>query len=112
MTDPAITGAIEALIASTPPPVTVWGVRYLQQIEGRTHGIPFAIPAGRIDWCDTETEAREWLAEEQAAGCLAELVSINGDTAVRFVRVEVRATNTGTFVGSALAMRKEVRPCP
>ena len=35
-----------------------------------------------------------------------------GDTAVRFVRVEVRTTNTGTFVGSALAMRKEVRPCP
>ena len=33
-----------------------------------------------------------------------------GDTPVRFVRVEVRATNTGTFVGSALAMRREVWP--
>ena len=33
-----------------------------------------------------------------------------GDTAVRFVRVEVRTTNTGTFVGSALTVRKEVRP--
>ena len=35
-----------------------------------------------------------------------------GDTAIRFVRFEVRRTDTGTFVGSALAMRKEVRPCP
>ena len=33
-----------------------------------------------------------------------------GDTAVRFVRLEVRATDVGRFVGSALAMRKEVRP--
>ena len=33
-----------------------------------------------------------------------------GDTAVWFVRVEVRTTNTGTVVGSALAMRREVRP--
>ena len=27
-----------------------------------------------------------------------------------FVWVEVRTTNTGTIVGSALAMRREVRP--
>ena len=33
-----------------------------------------------------------------------------GDTAVRFVRVEVRWDGVGRFVGSALAMRKEVRP--
>ena len=33
-----------------------------------------------------------------------------GDTAVRFVRVEVRRTDVGRFVGSALAMRREVRP--
>ena len=32
-----------------------------------------------------------------------------GDTAVRFVRVEVRRTDIDTFVGSALAMRREVR---
>ena len=89
MTAPEITAAIDALIASTPPPVTVWGVRYPQPAEGRTHGIPFAIPAGHIDWCDTETEAREWLAAEQAAGYPAELVRITGrvhpadDTATR-----------------------------
>ena len=65
MTDPEITAALDALIASTPPPVTVWGVRY-------------AVPAGHICWHDTETEAREWLAEEQADGCLAELVRITG----------------------------------
>ena len=74
MTAPEITAAIDALIASTPPPVTVCGVRYTQPIEERD----FAVPAGRIVWCDTETEAREWLAEEQADGCLAELVSITG----------------------------------
>ena len=33
-----------------------------------------------------------------------------GDTAVRFVRVEVRRTDVDTFVGSALAMRREVWP--
>lgn len=70
MTDPAITGALEALIASTPPPVTVWGVRYTQSIDGD--------PAGHIAWCDTETEAREWLAEEQAADLDVELVRITG----------------------------------
>ena len=70
MTDPAITAALEKLIADTPPPVTVWGVRYTQ---------PFLVlPAGRIAWCDTETEAREWLAEEQAAGHPAALVHITG----------------------------------
>ena len=65
MTDPEITAAIDALIANTPPPVTVWGVRY-------------AVPAGHICWHDTETEAREWLAEEQADSCLAQLVRITG----------------------------------
>ena len=62
MTAPEITAAIEALIASTPPPVTVWGVRYAQG----------------IDWNASETEAREWLAAEQAAGYPAELVRITG----------------------------------
>ena len=65
MTAPEITAALEKLIASTPPPVTVWGVRY-------------AKPAGHICWHDTEAEAREWLAEEQADGCPVELVSITG----------------------------------
>ena len=65
MTAPEITAALEALIASTPPPVTVWGVRY-------------AKPAGHICWHDTETEAREWLDEEQVAGYPVELVRITG----------------------------------
>ena len=65
MAAPEITAALEALIASTPPPVTVWGVRY-------------AVPAGHICWHDTETEAREWLDEEHAAGYPAELVRITG----------------------------------
>lgn len=65
MTAPEITAALEALIASTPPPVTVWGVRY-------------AVPAGYIDWSASETEARAWLADDQAAGCPAELVRITG----------------------------------
>ena len=70
MTDPEITAAIDALIASTPPPVTVWGVRYTQSVDG--------LPAGHIATLDTEAEAREWLAEEQADGCLAQLVRITG----------------------------------
>lgn len=91
MTDPAITGAIDALIASTPPPVTVWGVHYPQPIEEHSDGIPFvAVPAGHIDWYASETEAREWLAEEQAAGCPAELVRITGrvheDTPIKAAR--------------------------
>ena len=65
MTAPEITAAIDALIASTPPPVTVWGVRY-------------AVPAGHICWHDTETESREWLDEEHAAGYPVELVRITG----------------------------------
>ena len=68
MTAPEITAALEALIANTPPPVTVWGLRYTQ---------PSSI-AGHIAWCDTETEAREWLADELAAGGRAELVHITG----------------------------------
>ena len=80
MTAPEITAAIDALIASTPPPVTVWGVRYTQPIEDeRRDGTPFvAIPAGHITWLDTEAEAREWLAEDQADGYSVELVSITG----------------------------------
>ena len=70
MTDPEITAAIDALIASTPPPVTVWGVRYIQPAYNR--------PAGHIDWTASEAEAREWLAEEQARGYPAELVRITG----------------------------------
>ena len=74
MTDPVITAAIDALIASTPPPVTVWGVRYPRSA--------FGLPAGSIDWSVAETEAREWLAEEQADGFPAELVSITGHVRV------------------------------
>ena len=78
MTDPAITAAIDALIASTPPPVTVWGVRYPQPIEEHA-GFPFvAVPAGHTVWRASETAAREWLAVEQAAGYPAELVRITG----------------------------------
>ena len=46
-----VTAALEKLIADTPPPVTVWGVRYTEP--------SFIAPAGHIAWCDTETEARE-----------------------------------------------------
>ena len=70
MTDPAITAALEKLIADTPPPVTVWGVRYTESWLGT--------PAGHIEWCDTEAEAREWLAVEQAAGYRVELVRLAG----------------------------------
>ncbi len=63
MTDPEILAAIDAMFVSTPQPVTVWGVR---------------CTAGHIAWCDTKTDAREWLAEEQAAGCPAELVRVTG----------------------------------
>ena len=70
MTDPAITAALEALIANTPPPVTVWGVRCTRSA--------FGLPAGHIEWCTAEAEAREWLAHEQAAGYPAELVCITG----------------------------------
>ena len=73
MTDPEITAAIESLIASTPPPVTVWGVRY----TAFAYGNP-SYAAGHIVWNDTEADARDWLAEEQAAGCSAELVRITG----------------------------------
>ena len=65
MTAPEITAALEKLIADTPPPVTVWGVRY-------------AVPAGHIDWTASEAEARGWLAEEQADGSPAELVYVTG----------------------------------
>ena len=79
MTAPEITAALEALIASTPPPVTVWGVRYPQVIEEHADGFPFvAVPAGRIDWSASEATAREWLAEERASGYPAELVRITG----------------------------------
>lgn len=72
MTAPAITAALEELIATTPPPVTVWGVRYPEAIEF------VDIPAGYIDWAASEAEAREWLAEEQAADCPVELVRLTG----------------------------------
>ena len=49
MTDPAITAALEKLIADTPPPVTVWGVRYTQQIDGEdADGHPLRRRLGRI----------------------------------------------------------------
>ena len=79
MTDPAITAALEKLIADTPPPVTVWGVRYPEAIEEHADGFPFvAVPAGHIVWIGTETEAREWLAVERSAGYPAEIVRITG----------------------------------
>ena len=80
MTAPEITAALEALIANTPPPVTVWGVHYPEQIEEEdSDGYPFvAVPAGYIDWCDTEADAREWLDREWAAGYSVELVRITG----------------------------------
>ena len=70
MTDPAITAALRKLIADTPPPVTVWGVRVAESVDG--------FPAGHIATLDTEAEAREWLAAELAAGYSAELVRITG----------------------------------
>ena len=83
MTAPEITAALEALIANTPPPVTVWGVRYRRAITGElVDGTPFTTPAGHIDWCDDEADAREWLAEELADDCLAQLVSITGHVRV------------------------------
>ena len=80
MTDPAITAALNKLIADTPPPVTVWGVRYTQQIVGEdADGTPFVVvSAGYIDWCDTEADAREWLADGRADGVSVELVRITG----------------------------------
>lgn len=74
-----ITAALEALIASTPPPVTVWGVRYTQSIEGRHRdGVTFAVPAGHTVWSASEIGARERLAVERAAGYSVELVRITG----------------------------------
>ena len=70
MNHPAAAGALEALIASTPPPVTVWGVRYPKSV--------FPLTAGYIVWHDTETEARAWLTTLQDGGYPAELVSITG----------------------------------
>ena len=70
MTDPAITAALEKLIADTPPPVTVWGVRYPEPVEG--------MPAGYINWCASEAGAREWLACERADGYSVEIVHVTG----------------------------------
>ena len=70
MTDPAITAALAKLIADTPPPVTVWGVRYTRPT--------FAVPAGHIVWRSSETSARDYLAREHAGGCDAELVRVTG----------------------------------
>ena len=74
MTDPAITGALEALFASTPPPVTVWGVRYTEPIAG--------LPVGHIVWCGTETDTRAVLAGLRGCGYPAELVSTTGHVRV------------------------------
>ena len=79
MTDPAITAALEKLIADTPPPVTVWGVRYPEPIEEHADGIPsVAIPAGYFNWFASEAGAREWLAVERSSGYPAELVHVTG----------------------------------
>ena len=80
MTDPAITAAIDALFASTPPPVTVWGIRY-------------AVPAGHICWGNSETEVRAWLAEEQSVNEPVEVVSITGH--VRVHHADATATSGG-----------------
>ena len=71
MTDPAITAALEKLIADTPPPVTVWGVRYPEPIEEHADGIPYV-------WYASEAGAREWLAVERPTGYPAELVHVTG----------------------------------
>lgn len=63
MTDPAITAAIDKLIATTPPPVTVWGVRYA---------------TGGIQWLHSEAAALGWLVDERAAGYSVELACITG----------------------------------
>lgn len=63
MTDPAITAALEKLIADTPPPVTVWGVRYAH---------------GGIQWLHSEAEARDWFADCGHVGRHAELVHVTG----------------------------------
>ena len=67
-------------MTDTPQPVTVWGIRYPQAIDGEyADGTPFvAIPAGYVDWYNSEAPAREWLAEEQASGIPVELVRITG----------------------------------
>ena len=70
MTAPEITAALEKLIDDTPPPVTMWGVRYTQTRLGT--------PAGDIVWLASEAEARKWLAGEHAAGYSAEIVRITG----------------------------------
>lgn len=70
MIAPEITAALRELIATTPPPVTVWGVRYTELVA--------VAPAGGIVWLDSEAEAREWLADEQDAGYRVELVRIAG----------------------------------
>ena len=75
MTAPEITAALEALIASTPPPVTVWGVRYAQSMN-------WGPPAGHIDWLHSEPAARRWLADCEGDGCPAELISITGHVRV------------------------------
>ena len=68
MTDPAITAAIDNLVGNAPPPVTVWGVRYTQQIG--------AVLAGHIFWLDTEPEARAWLDGMHSNGHPGELVTV------------------------------------
>ena len=71
MTDPAITAALEKLIADTPPPATVWGIRYAQSMN-------WGPPAGHIDWLHSEPAARRWLADCELVGRPVELVSITG----------------------------------
>ena len=79
MTAPEITAAIDALFATTPPPVTVWGIRYPQVIEEHADGFPFvAVPAGHIVWATSEAAARAWLAEERAVDYPAELIHVTG----------------------------------
>ena len=75
MTAPEITAAIDALIASTPPPVTVWGVRY-------TEPVYWGPPAGHIDWLHSEPAARQWHADCEEDGCPTELISITGHVRV------------------------------
>lgn len=79
MTDPAITAALRKLIASTPPPVTVWGVRFTEPFDGIDNdGNTCTFPAGYTTWLDSEAEARELLADAEGNDEPVELVRVTG----------------------------------
>jgi len=80
MTAPEITAALRELIANTPPPVTVWGVRCLEPMDGTYDDgeTTFDFPAGHIVWHDSEDEARDWLTDAHDDGYSVELVRVAG----------------------------------